>query len=495
MMKQITLLVLSILSTALSFAQQAQWVVKPRYEAVSPFSEGVAAVREGGKWGYVSDAGEEILPPRYAAAYPFSEGMGVLADADHALLAIVDKSGKRIDIRENLKIDSRFALFSDGRLLVTDGKRWGYLNQSGTLEIACKYLSAQPFSEGLAAVLLSGYWYYIDAGGATKVRLNNKREVYWALGFSDGLALLLYRNGMGYIDADGREVDYKLPPLTPPSDAASYKGKTLVCREGELAFDARSRALSFVNAQGEIMEFMIPGQEPDAPEIRKAANGRVGAVAIMQQPTLNISLASDTLESVFGNPAALEYVIRNTSSVPLENLELKINGQALSAQPSIAPRSEHRLPLQLDKTNEEETETKELQLSVSEYGLTVGEDRRKVVLRDLPAIRIEIPDDYVVLRSGQASYQLNVQLVNLSSVALRGAVVSAGNQRRTVDIGGRESQRLQFSVPASMQTVQVVVKSPRTPAVTKSKRLSLRTEQTLPADTTSSGLSKQIITQ
>lgn len=496
-MKGIFLII--VLAAPPLLAQQARWAIKPKYDSIAVFSQGVAAVKQNGKWGYASVDGKEILPPAYDLAYPFSEGVGVVAAADHTLLAIVDKTGKQIPIKETLKIDGRFAMFGNGLLLVSNGKKWGYLNAEGRLAIACKYAAAQPFSEGLAAVLLSEYWYYIDANGATAIRPNDKKITYWAMGFHEGKAAVLYKNGMGAIDREGRELNYRFPQITPPPDAASYKRESLACKEGELYFDARSRVASFVSKRGAKTVF-LPAEAPeDLPEVRQAANSKFGLVAFDGEAVAELSLTEDTLASVFGNPANLNLVVANKSLSEIGNLEVKMNGRPVASIPLIEAGGERTLSLSLDKTNEEEeVETKDLLFSLSEYGLPAGEYRKTVALKNRPAIRIEIPDAPVSVKKGQASYRLNVRVVNLSSEPVRNLSVSVGNQNRLAALGGGEAGELQFDVPASVQVVHVVVKPPRAPLISKSQRIRLRiAEETQsresPVDAT--GLSKQIITR
>lgn len=494
-MKSIVLILLLAVQPLL--AQQARWTIKPKYDSVSAFSEGVAAVKQNDKWGYVNSDGKEILPPTYEQAYPFSEGIGVLSASDNTLLALVDKTGKRITIKEKLKIDSRFATFGNGLLLVYDGKKWGYLNAEGKLAIACKYAAAQPFSEGLAAALFSEYWYYIDASGATAVRPNDKKIVYWAMGFHEGKAAILYKNGMGYIDRNGKELNYKFPQMTPPPDAASYKRESLACKEGELYFDARSRITAFVSNSGVKTDFMLPDRPEVLPDIRRAANSKFGVVAFADHPVAELSLLADTVASVFGNPGALSFVVANSSPSEIENIEVVVNGRLIATIPSIGAGEKQTLSLPLDKANEEEeVEIKDLQFSLSEYGLPIGEYSRKAILRNMPAIRIEIPDAPVLVRKGQASYPLAVRIVNLSSEPVREVSVAVENQRKTATLGGEEAQVLQFSIPSSVQLVHVRVKPLRAPLISQSKRINLRiTEEAqtreLPGDTT--GLSKQIV--
>ena len=52
--------------------------IAPQYEAAKLFSEGLAAVRQGGKWGYIATDGETAIPFAYDFACPFSEGKAVV---------------------------------------------------------------------------------------------------------------------------------------------------------------------------------------------------------------------------------------------------------------------------------------------------------------------------------------------------------------------------------------------------------------------------------
>ena len=46
-------------------------VINPQFDAASPFSEGLAHVRIGGKWGYIDPAGKMVINPQFDAASPF----------------------------------------------------------------------------------------------------------------------------------------------------------------------------------------------------------------------------------------------------------------------------------------------------------------------------------------------------------------------------------------------------------------------------------------
>ena len=45
-----------------------------KYDFVGNFSEGVARVRRGTKWGYINELGEEVIPLIYDYAHDFHNG-------------------------------------------------------------------------------------------------------------------------------------------------------------------------------------------------------------------------------------------------------------------------------------------------------------------------------------------------------------------------------------------------------------------------------------
>lgn len=53
------------------------WAVKPtlEYYYLLPFSEGLAAVGQDGKWGYIDKTGNEVIPCVYDGTASFSEGL------------------------------------------------------------------------------------------------------------------------------------------------------------------------------------------------------------------------------------------------------------------------------------------------------------------------------------------------------------------------------------------------------------------------------------
>ena len=71
------LLCICVLSTFTVPALAAGYaeVVSPKYDIVSRFSEGMAAVQLNGKWGFIDKTGKEVVPFKYDDAFDFHEGM------------------------------------------------------------------------------------------------------------------------------------------------------------------------------------------------------------------------------------------------------------------------------------------------------------------------------------------------------------------------------------------------------------------------------------
>lgn len=92
------------------------------------FNEGRAAVKRGGRWGYVDAQGQVVMPPRYEGAFAFSQG----------------------------------------RAAVNRGGRWGYVDLTGREVIPLRYSDARVFgSDSFAEVTTDGRtWTRIGFDGA-----------------------------------------------------------------------------------------------------------------------------------------------------------------------------------------------------------------------------------------------------------------------------------------------------------------------------------------
>lgn len=91
-------------------------VIRPDYDYIGTFSNGLAKVNIDDKWGYINENGEIEISPEYEFARDFHDG---------------------------------FAAVKTKSIL---GTRWGYINKKGNIVITPKYEEAGEFSNGFAYV-------------------------------------------------------------------------------------------------------------------------------------------------------------------------------------------------------------------------------------------------------------------------------------------------------------------------------------------------------
>lgn len=201
-------------------------VIEPQFEAAGPFSQGLALVRIGDKYGFIDREGKYAIPlqNKYLYGPPFYGDFAAVWNKD-GKGDLIDKSGK-------ILCDFRYrsiSPFSEGLAAVDvniegeaptgeatvpekpqTGKRAsGYLDTACQIVIEPKFEYAGSFSEGLAVFGLgppSNMKGYIDKTGA--VIIPPSFDV--ALPFHGGLALVATgeRSNLkwGYVDTSGRYV-------------------------------------------------------------------------------------------------------------------------------------------------------------------------------------------------------------------------------------------------------------------------------------------------
>lgn len=159
-------------------------ITAERYDYANDFSEGLAAVRIGEKWGYIDKKGRLVIQPRFDEA----------------------------------------RMFSDGLACVQLGKRYGYIDPNGIFVIPPQFKYAEDFANERAAV--SNIWnkeefvyeefYYIDKQGEQAIT----EKFALASAFFKGLAHVKLKSNkktntdddddarwtFAYIDTSGRKV-------------------------------------------------------------------------------------------------------------------------------------------------------------------------------------------------------------------------------------------------------------------------------------------------
>ncbi|HMM81506.1 MAG TPA: WG repeat-containing protein [Pyrinomonadaceae bacterium] len=113
-------------------------LLSPEYDAVEPFSEGLAAFQNAELWGYLDMSGKPAIRAQFDAAKSFASG-----------LAAVEINGK-----------------------------WGFIDKTGRLVIPAIYNAVrQPFSKGIAWVELDGRNIFINEAGDVKFTLEGDKII------------------------------------------------------------------------------------------------------------------------------------------------------------------------------------------------------------------------------------------------------------------------------------------------------------------------------
>lgn len=171
-----------------------------RYDNAEDFSEGLAAVKLDGKWGFIDKMGNEVVPLEYEQVDSFSEGLAAVKQ--NGKWGYIDKAGKEV---VPCKYDNARS-FSEGLAVVGLNGKWGFIDKTGKEIVPCKYTEARPFSEGLAAVRegtgLGIKWGFVDKTGEVVIPVGKYGYPYYALSFREGLTTV--DNNVG-LNSDARE--------------------------------------------------------------------------------------------------------------------------------------------------------------------------------------------------------------------------------------------------------------------------------------------------
>ena len=136
--------------------------------------------------GYVDKNGYEIIPLKYDEAGNFSDGL--------AKVRIGGKYGKYSPILDKIEIEDA---------------RYGYINNLGIERIPILYSHANDFSEGLAAVCMHNKWGFINRTGNVVVPL----KYDCVHDFKSGFAQVFYNGKKLGINMRGEEFDIKFIEL------------------------------------------------------------------------------------------------------------------------------------------------------------------------------------------------------------------------------------------------------------------------------------------
>ena len=183
--------------------KSGQIIVSPRFDFAMPFSEGLALVSQSGKVHFINRLGKMITDIDIGpGAESFSEGMAKVQ---------VGKKWGFIDSAGELAIAPEFDYafsFSDGLAAVGKDQHYWFINRTGAT-VAGPWISTSlgcdgwKFGDGVALVQADGRCVLIDESGSVLVQTDLHPLDGVIYPFSEGLARIATDSGFGYIDENG----------------------------------------------------------------------------------------------------------------------------------------------------------------------------------------------------------------------------------------------------------------------------------------------------
>ncbi len=174
--------------------------IAPRFEAVLPFSEGLAGVKYEGRWGFINKSGVEVIPFHYRTVQSFHGGVAIVDTGlpEHPI-GVIDPSGAWVTqpMFRSLSTAEGPDGFFFGQKEAGDGL--GFYDRRGKLVLG-PYSLAFPFTQGRARVKSENGEWIIDSSGNFIAKQPVALE---GIRFSDGLIAIRRDRKLGYMDLDG----------------------------------------------------------------------------------------------------------------------------------------------------------------------------------------------------------------------------------------------------------------------------------------------------
>lgn len=189
-------------------------IIRPKYDEAAYFNDGLAKVKLNGKYGFINNTGIEVIPLKYDYAGSFANGVvEILLNGKYGF---IDKNDKEI---MPPKYDRIWA-FSDGFAKVMLSDKYGFIDEKYIEIIAPQYDDASAFSEGYVMVKQNDKCGFLNRAGKVIIPLKYDD----AGSFNEGLAFAKQNDKYGFIDTTGKEII----PFKYDEASGFYKGTAYV---------------------------------------------------------------------------------------------------------------------------------------------------------------------------------------------------------------------------------------------------------------------------
>ncbi|MBR5610846.1 MAG: WG repeat-containing protein [Bacteroidales bacterium] len=205
MKRIVSFLLASLIATTLmaQTSNSFKWLRNVDEQTVRPYSEGLSAFFENGKWGFLNLDGKVAIKPEFDEVTDFEKG-----------LSIVKKDGKYGAINTNgghifpITFD-KLTKFNGGIALAEENGLKYYLYSNGKRQPLSNKYTFYPYSEGFARIksTKNGKWGYIDSDGIIVI---NPTYTY-ASDFHGGFAIVSKGEEKFLITAKGSKKNTTFP--------------------------------------------------------------------------------------------------------------------------------------------------------------------------------------------------------------------------------------------------------------------------------------------
>ena len=163
-MKKIVTFIIACLVAISASAQTSnsfKWLRNVDEQTVRPYSEGLSAFFENGKWGFLNLDGKVAIKPEFDEVTDFEKGLSIVKK-DGKFGAINTKGGHVFPITFD-----KFTKFDGGIAMAEENGLKYYLYSNGKRQPLSNKYVFYPYSEGFARIksAKNGKWGYIDSEG------------------------------------------------------------------------------------------------------------------------------------------------------------------------------------------------------------------------------------------------------------------------------------------------------------------------------------------
>ena len=166
------------------------------WEQLGGFSEGLALIKDNGKWGFIDMAGNKIIDTKYDAASSFTKGAAMVNLGNKIFL--INKKGEAID---GIQYDAA-GNPGNGTFPVQKDKLVGLVDSKGNIVIDFKYTSILYMSEERVWASKDGKWGLLDNKGKALTEF-----IYQgAYDFESGFSRVVINDKTGIVNKLGKIV-------------------------------------------------------------------------------------------------------------------------------------------------------------------------------------------------------------------------------------------------------------------------------------------------